>query len=280
MSNNLDYIDAIGDSGNSSAQPNRRVYSSLTEDEFFSDTYKMDYANRGIAVIFNNYDFIQETNLPKRTGSEKDEDSIYYLMNTLGFEQIKIKRNRTCPQMEADLKEVADEDHSTNSCFACIILSYGEEGYVYGTDNKIALESLFDPFKGNNCLTLVGKPKIFIIQACPMRIMLYREESDSGVMEEEFEELEEEVGKIPTEADFLVVYSDVPGSYGWSKKENSWFIQSICEAFETYWSKKDVLTIMTAVLRKMEEHFEKSKRQALPIPCITSMLTKSLYFKQ
>ena len=46
----------------------------------------------------------------------------------------------------------------------CAILSHGDMGIVYGTDGIVKLDYLFEPFKGNNCPTLAGKPKIFIIQ--------------------------------------------------------------------------------------------------------------------
>lgn len=59
---------------------------------------------------------------------------------------------------------VALLDHSENSCFVCVILTHGEEGYVFGTDDKVQVEQMVAPFKGHKCLSLAGKPKIFLIQ--------------------------------------------------------------------------------------------------------------------
>ena len=59
---------------------------------------------------------------------------------------------------------VANEDHSQNDCFVCLVLSYGEEGYIYAKDGKISINELMDPIKGNNCPSLAGKPKLFFIQ--------------------------------------------------------------------------------------------------------------------
>ena len=62
---------------------------------------------------------------------------------------------------------IAAKDHNYNmnsDCFVCAILTHGEEGYVFGVDAKIETKQLLEPFKGNNCGSLVGKPKIFIIQ--------------------------------------------------------------------------------------------------------------------
>ncbi len=63
---------------------------------------------------------------------------------------------------------VAKEDHSKSDCFVCAILSHGGIGFVYGTDDIIQLDTLINPFKGQQCRTLLGKPKVFIIQVGAM----------------------------------------------------------------------------------------------------------------
>ena len=59
---------------------------------------------------------------------------------------------------------MAQEDHTDNDCFVCAILSHGDSGIVYGTDGVIELDTLVSPFKGRQCASLLGKPKVFIIQ--------------------------------------------------------------------------------------------------------------------
>jgi hypothetical protein len=44
------------------------------------------------------------------------------------------------------------------------VLSHGREGYIYATDKLVPLEMLTQPFKGDKCPSLVGKPKLFFIQ--------------------------------------------------------------------------------------------------------------------
>lgn len=66
--------------------------------------------------------------------------------------------------MSRCLSPAAEEDHSENDCFACVILSHGEEGYVYATNGKVKIENMIRPFKGDECLSLAGKPKLFFIQ--------------------------------------------------------------------------------------------------------------------
>ena len=56
---------------------------------------------------------------------------------------------------------VAGEDHSDADCFVCAILSHGEEGYVYGTNGRVTIDSIVKNFKGDASPSLAGKPKIF-----------------------------------------------------------------------------------------------------------------------
>ena len=66
---------------------------------------------------------------------------------------------------------MAQEDHTDNNCFVCVILSHGTLGVVCGTDGVMKIDKLVDHFAGSNCASLVGKPKVFIIQ---VRAKLYK----------------------------------------------------------------------------------------------------------
>lgn len=59
---------------------------------------------------------------------------------------------------------VAQEDHSQSSCLIIAVMSHGESGYIHSKDHKYKPETLWTPFTGDKCETLVGKPKIFFIQ--------------------------------------------------------------------------------------------------------------------
>ena len=65
---------------------------------------------------------------------------------------------------ELFIPPVKKMDHSDCDCFLMAILSHGAEGEVYGTNGTIKINKLIDPFKGDQCESLIGKPKIFIIQ--------------------------------------------------------------------------------------------------------------------
>lgn len=56
------------------------------------------------------------------------------------------------------------DDHSNADCFVCVFLSHGEDDHIYAFDDKIKIQTITDMFRGEKCQSLVGKPKIFIIQ--------------------------------------------------------------------------------------------------------------------
>lgn len=58
----------------------------------------------------------------------------------------------------------AEENHSDSDCFLLVFLSHGENDQVYTYDGKISVQDITSLFKGDKCKSLVGKPKIFILQ--------------------------------------------------------------------------------------------------------------------
>lgn len=260
----------------------------VTSEEFFSDKYKMTYPNRGKALIINNRVFDRRLNLGERTGTDVDAIALHQRFSEMGFEAEVADNLKVKDMVQVLHKASCDDDFNMKSdCFVCAILTHGEEGVVYGTDEKIEVKQLLEPFKGNNCKGLVGKPKIFFIQACQ------GVQFDAGVgvnttdakgdlpMDQDIQ-----VHKIPSEADFLIAYSVVPGYFSWRNSANgSWFIQALSEVLAKSWKSLDLLTMMTRVNKKVAYDFESRTgkefmNQKKQIPCITSMLTKEVLFTE
>lgn len=252
-----------------------------------SDNYNMNHAQMGTAIIFNHSKFSKSSGFGERRGSDKDAENLYMLLTEMGFSTV-VRNDLTKKDMLGTIEKVARDDHSNSDCFMCAILSHGNEGSVYAYDDWVEIEQLVAPMKGNRCKTLAGKPKIFFIQACRGN------ELDDGVdMEvadaigEGPEEMEVEysvIRRIPAEADFLMAYSCVSKFYAWrNMEEGSWFIQALCEVLQKNWKRMDLLSMMTRVCRKVAIEFQSSagredmsgKKQ---VPCITSMLTRDVYF--
>jgi len=73
----------------------------------------------------------------------------------------------TAGQIEKLLLKAADSNHDGYDAVACVIMSHGHLGSIYGSDRKaidiLQLASFFYPGK---CQSLNGKPKLFFIQSC------------------------------------------------------------------------------------------------------------------
>ncbi|KAK7113262.1 hypothetical protein V1264_012576 [Littorina saxatilis] len=254
----------------------------MSASQFTAECYDFNHNERGRAIIFNNKKFDSSTNMGERTGTDKDAETLYMILTEMGFDVV-VKHDCTMKEMEVSMNKMAREDHSDEDCFACAILSHGEEGYVYGKDGPIQVDRLVAPFKGHRCRTLAGKPKIFFIQACRgTQLDDGVEVTDSKGMGPE--DMEVEIRRIPTEADFLMAYSVVPGYFAWrNSTRGSWFVQALGEVFRENWKRMDLLSMMTRVSRKVAYDFESNASKEFmnrkkQIPCVTSMLTKDVYF--
>ncbi|XP_076459066.1 caspase-3-like [Babylonia areolata] len=258
----------------------------MPRSQFDAECYNMNHKRRGDALIINNREFSKSTGMGERTGTDTDRDNMYMVLSEMGF-SVNMVENCTAAEMESALMKASKADHSDADCFACVILSHGEEGYVYGTDRPVEIDRLVAPFKGHRCKTLAGKPKLFFIQACrgsQLDVGVDVADAHGSRPEEEMETDEVEIRRIPTEADFLMAYSVVPGYYSWRNSANgSWFIQALFHVLRDNWKRMELLSMMTKVCRKVAFDFESNAshefmRRKKQIPCITSMLTREVYF--
>ncbi|XP_010740777.3 caspase-3-like [Larimichthys crocea] len=239
--------------------------------------YRMDYPELGVCLIINNKNFHKDTQMNTREGTDVDAHAALKVFTELGYKP-RFFNDLTVQQMHEQLRTVSQEDHSARSSFACVLLSHGDEGLIYGTDGPEKFENLTQYFKGDRCKTLVGKPKLFFIQACR------GSDLDGGALIEADSVDVQTTERIPVEADFLYAYSTAPGYYSWRNTScGSWFMQSLCEMLQRYRKELELMQIMTRVNRKVAMQFESNS--SLPgfsgkkqIPCIVSMLTKDFYF--
>lgn len=59
---------------------------------------------------------------------------------------------------------VAKEDHSQSDCLVCCFLTHGEDNCLYAKDTSYLFDTVISSLAGTKCPTLIGKPKIFIVQ--------------------------------------------------------------------------------------------------------------------
>ncbi|XP_075390568.1 caspase-7 [Tenrec ecaudatus] len=247
-----------------------------------SHEYNMTFKKMGTCIIINNKNFDKTTGMDPRHGTDKDAEALFKCFQSLGF-KVAVSNNCSCDKMEDLLKQAAEEDHTDSACFVCILLSHGEANCIYGTDGMVPIKVLTSYFRGDRCRTLLGKPKLFFIQACRGTEFDDGVQADSSTVGDTDPDSQY---KIPVEADFLIAYSTVPGYYSWrSPGRGSWFVQALCSVLNEHGKTLEIMQILTRVNCKVARDFEShsnnptfhSKKQ---IPCIMSMLTKEVYFSK
>ncbi|XP_077511094.1 caspase-14-like [Amblyomma americanum] len=130
------------------------------------NVYRMENSPRGKCIIINNVEFHNPDHW--RHGSDVDADRMETLFNALHFD-CDVRRDLTAKQMKAVLEEAANPDHHRDAdCLVVVLMSHGMWDYIAGVDGVVLRlhEDIYDLFSNENCPTLMGKPKVFIVQAC------------------------------------------------------------------------------------------------------------------
>ncbi|XP_068445434.1 caspase-3a [Clinocottus analis] len=236
--------------------------------------YSLKFPIIGQCIIINNKNFDRRTGMNQRNGTDVDAANAMKVFGKLGY-QVKVYNDQSVEQMKQVLISVSKEDHSCSASFVCVLLSHGDEGVFFGTDGSVELKYLTSLFRGDRCKSLVGKPKLFFIQACRGTDLDAGIEADSG---------DDGTTRIPVEADFLYAFSTAPGYYSWrNTMTGSWFMQSLCDMISKYGKELELQHIMLRVNHKVAVEFESFSNSPgfnarKQIPCIVSMLTKEMYF--
>ena len=151
----------------------------------------------------------------------------------------------------------------------------GKDGTILAADKKYNVQELWEDFIGVNCKSLIGKPKLFFIQACKEELF------DSGFSDV----VDATVETVVTSnyADFLIMYSTLDGYNSFRNPENgSWFIQALCKELGTN-IKDDFMRILTGVNNRVAQMLLKDSNnedlnEKKQTSKIESTLTKSIYF--
>ena len=255
-------------------------------------SYPMTSQPHGLCLIVNNVDFM---NLRRRGGSDRDAEKLKSLFSYLQY-QVKVLRNLTGKQLRESLFDFAKlRNHKAADSTVVCLLSHGLEGQIYGVDGiLVSITDLLAMFNGYHAKALIGKPKLFFIQACrgsdfDHGIEMTDSSTDIQVTKTTAELLTEafpsdlpekfvESTSLPAEADTVVAYSTVPGYVSWSNlQKGSWFVQALYDVFWAYAGKEDVVSMLVRVNYKVALEFESNNRKK-QIPAPVVMLTKKVYF--
>jgi hypothetical protein len=127
---------------------------------------------------------------------------------------------------------VAKLDYSMYSSLFVTMMSHGgENGKICTYDGELFVRQLYEKFEGENCRTLIGKPKLFFIQACRGTLtdsgVIYQpNDVDSGGASMIKSKDMNASAEMPSSADLLVMYSSFEGYVSYRHEINgSPFIQ-------------------------------------------------------
>ncbi|XP_016107213.1 caspase 20, apoptosis-related cysteine peptidase [Sinocyclocheilus grahami] len=223
--------------------------------------YNIAQIPRGTCVIINNVHF---ATLKERMGSDVDQKHLEKIFRWLGFEVVA-HRNKTAAEMKNLLKDVGKT--VDGDCFVCCVLSHGIKEGVCGTDGAvISVDEIREPFNGINCKRLVGKPKMFFIQACrggknQDRVQVQADSSEDGESEMEVDGDDFDI-TIPADTDFLIARSTIDGHLCYRRpEEGSWFIQSLCRNLEQHCPLgTDIQTVLLCVNNEVSNQGFKCKQ--------------------
>jgi len=262
--------------GSGTAQPSYGIPMPTEKDAQY---YNMNHKKRGKAYIFNHMNFDPRLQLKARNGTNNDRDNLRTVLRQLDFE-VEVYNDLAYRDIERVLESASLSDHAEEDCIMVFVLSHGELGILYASDQLYKPDKLWTHFSADKCPSLAGKPKLFFVQACQ------GDQLDHGVkMVARTETDGATVFKVPNHADFLIAYSTIPGFYSWrNTTAGSWFVQAFCHVLERGAHTTDLLSLMTRVSRRVAFDFQSNvpgdfvMHEKKQIPCITSMLTRDIVF--
>lgn len=225
----------------------------------------MNHRNRGQALIFHqSHDQIAQD--PKLTLAIN-------LFKSLKF-HVKIFTDQKLAEIKNILKSTAEEDHSDNDCLVVLVMTSNDGKKLKAKDNLYFPDALWEPFSGEKCLTLLGKPKIFLIQSGQVKRSKDRtmKKWHRFLIDSPDLDSESDFMALPTMADFLIMFSNC------EDLRKSHFLEYLSKSLEKQEEPEHLLHSLTKVSRQIVNsvviHGKKSKPGKMPV--MVSMLTKIL----
>ncbi|XP_043988264.1 caspase-8 isoform X2 [Gambusia affinis] len=260
-------------------KPEKNNPESQENDDVLCD-YPMT-GQRGICLIVDNFNFSEShKHLPKtlknREGTKVDRDALKAVFEWLGYE-VDIHVDCNADKIKRLFYRIGQRDHSQYDSLVCCILSHGLEGRVYGVDGKLVeIKLLIERIDGENCPSLIEKPKMLFIQACQGSKEQFPVQADGVEDEDETTRISADAKvadlRSPVIADLLVGMSTVPDHASFRDKFcGTWYIQSLCKNLIKFVPREvDLVSILTKVNADVSGMTDVSRRRKqMPQPAFS-----------
>lgn len=242
-------------------------------------------SHHGICLIINNKEFDKKD---PRLGAEEDERALKKVFGTLGYQLHEGKVHENCTAVEmVSLLETVAESNSQHDSVVVFIGTHGEKDRVYGSDDEpVFIEEIQSIFIKSE--KLVGKPKIFFIQACRGR-----EKPESSRVQNDGDSDDESFILVPRDSDLFFGFATSPNTkaYRFTNKRDgheeddigSWYVIELCKIMQEHYKDKDLVSMVTAVHRQVATRKEYTKPLtkksfSKQSPQLVSTLTGPVYF--
>ncbi|XP_068146439.1 caspase-7-like isoform X2 [Drosophila tropicalis] len=206
--------------------------------------------------IFNHVKFDDRNE--ERTGSDKDVEKLTKTFNKFNCNVEEI-RNATLETVHITVSRLEMENFEEHSALVIVVLSHGGQNEtILAKDGVYSLhKDIIQPILKNR--TLLGKPKIFFVQACRGQNVGYR-------MDTTF-----------SPNDVFIGYSTFEGYVAWLHSENgSLFIQTLCEVLEKDGETKDINVIMNKVIDTVKD--QRIIQNVQQVPSVTKTFPQEYIF--
>ena len=221
-----------------------------------TNKYKIVKDSKGMignALIIVNKHFSDGT---YRKGADKDCENLETMFKNLNV-RTDSHKDLDRLSMEKTLREFANKEEEVSIVFVAISTHGDENNSVLSTDKKpILIDNITNIFQKNK--SLVGKPKIFFIQACRGRLTDERIPVAGNVSDHlsqdsspPKEETKPKQTYATAKSDILIAYATSDKYLAWRNSRNgSWFITELKKSFEKYPNRNlfEILTITSQVI--------------------------------
>ncbi|XP_052098330.1 caspase-7-like isoform X3 [Mytilus californianus] len=255
----------------------RELNAHLNTTRFSSDTrnsnsYQFTGRKIGYAIFIINCKFDAQS---ERPFADLDCKNMKKLFEQLGFE-IKMLENNSSEELLQNLKVIRNSIGRDHDCMTCIISSHGceiptrnneRQHVIFTKDSTVLTEDILHNFGDDECKNLVGKPKMFFIQACrcvggvsktsdiDKGFDIQDKSAKCNAVSSTENMNEESVFQIPCDEDFLVMFTCSSGRLGISDpSKGGWLMYCLFHVFEKLLDtnyEQDFLQILTRVCGKM-----------------------------
>ena len=272
---------------------NNEIYIKDKKSQFFESGL---IVKRGECLIIN--EVFKDDQRYYREGTEQDEDSLIRTWEMIGCKgSITVARDLTKKQIISALNQFRQKLDKTRPDFmVIIIMSHGFRDKRTGSDciMDINLEGLSVTMiknkfiDGHLCRSMIGKPKLFFIQAC--RGNLYQEAlsnmsrqltipvidfSETDGEEDEEKLLELDGIKYAHKSWFFIFHSTIKGYVSLRDRTGGTiFIQTLCKVLNESWYVNDISSIATKVNKKIMEEYGSAQA-----PIFENQLGNLVYFE-